>query len=305
MIISCGEALIDFFKSNDGQNFTPMVGGSLLNVAVAIQKSGRQSALLSNLSTDQFGQKLLAYLKHNNVDTQYITRSDHMTGLIFVHYNADKSAHYSYYGSNTAEKNYNYASKTLQFNDDVNCLHFGSFSLVVGQTSTSYEALIKAEYKNKIISIDLNIRATIEPNMQKWQTQFERLLPFAHIAKASSEDVMTMYGLTTIDRKTCFEYMREWQKIGAKMLVITAAERGAYLLWQDQEFHVPAQNPTIVDTVGAGDCFIANFLSHLDKQALLTNKAFPSISPAQLTNATKAAIKAASYTLTQKGAVFP
>ncbi|MCJ8323256.1 MAG: hypothetical protein HRU29_04185 [Rhizobiales bacterium] len=305
MIISCGEALIDFFKSDETGQFMPLIGGSLLNVSVAVAKSGAKSALMTNLSTDQFGDAFAKYLAENGVSDEFITRSEHLTGLMFVAYNADKSASYSYYGHQTAEQNYIYDAKNLALGTEVNCLHFGSFSLVIGQTSISYPALIANEYKNHIISIDLNIRDAIEPDMSLWDAQFEKLLPMTHIAKASADDVLLMHDLDEINQDICFEYMQKWQASGAKLSVITDAEKGAYILWQGERLHLKGKSANIIDTVGAGDCFIANFLSGLESAGYLNIDKFDRLDMATIEQAASRAIDAATYTIAQKGAKFP
>uniref|UniRef100_A0A2A4YUU4 Carbohydrate kinase PfkB domain-containing protein n=1 Tax=OCS116 cluster bacterium TaxID=2030921 RepID=A0A2A4YUU4_9PROT len=305
MIISCGEALIDFFKIDETGDFKPLLGGSLMNVAVAMAKAGNNAALMTNLSTDQFGDRFFNYLIENNVSTKYVVRSDHQTGLMVVAYNADKSASYNYYGHNSAELSYEYNAQTLGLSDDVNCLHFGSFCLVIGKTASSYPALIADEHKNRIISIDLNIRDTVEGDMQLWDASFDKLLPMTHIAKASADDVMLMHGLDKMSQASCFEYMQSWQDKGAKMSVITDADKGAYILWKGEQIHLMGKKADIIDTVGAGDCFMANFLCKLDRDGLLNVDGFDDISVDQVKAAAGYAIDAATFTIAHKGAVFP
>lgn len=305
MIISCGEALIDFFKTDETGEFKPLIGGSLLNVSVALAKSGTKSALLTNLSTDQFGNEFAKYLVENNVSDEFITRSDHLTGLMFVAYNEDKSASYSFYGHNTADQNYIYEPENVKLSDEVSCLHFGSFALVVGQTALSYAALISNEHEKRIISVDLNIREAIEPDMRIWDTQFSYLLPKVHIAKASADDVQIMHGLFAIDKEVCFEHMQKWQDMGAKMSVITDADKGAYILWKGEKIHLQGKKTDIIDTVGAGDCFMANFLSKLDKGGKMAIDKFDDISVDEVKAAASYAIDAATFTIAHKGAIFP
>lgn len=305
MIISCGEALIDFFKSEETGEFIPLIGGSLLNVSVAVAKTGTDSALMTNFSTDQFGQSFFEYITQNGVNNQYITRSAHQTGLMFVAYNADKSATYSYYGHEAAELNYVYQPDKLTLTDDVNCLHFGCFSLVLGKTAQSFHALIADEHDKRVISLDLNIRDAIEDDMQLWRSQFDKLLPMAHIAKASADDVALMYGIDEMTPEICFEYMQKWQDQGAKMSVITDADKGAYILWKGEQIHLMGKKANIIDTVGAGDCFIANFLVKLDQDDLLNVANFGNIKSDDVKAAASHAIDAATFTIGHKGAIFP
>lgn len=305
MIISCGEALIDFFKSDDTGEFNPLIGGSLLNVSVALAKSGVKSALMTNLSHDQFGDGFVKYLAENGVSDEFISRSDHLTGLMFVAYNEDKSASYSFYGHDTADQNYIYDENKVNLSDEVSCLHFGSFALVVGQTALSYAALINNEYEKRIISIDLNIREAIEPDMHIWDTQFSYLLPKTHIAKASADDVKMMHGLFAIDKEICFEHMHKWQEMGADLSIITDADKGAYVLWKGEEIHLQGKKTDIIDTVGAGDCFMANFLSKLDRAGYMSIDKFNDITSDVVKDAAAYAIDAATFTIGHKGAIFP
>ncbi len=58
MIVCCGEALIDFLprKTADGaDSFQPFVGGSVLNVAVALGRLGAPAGFFCGLSDDFFG----------------------------------------------------------------------------------------------------------------------------------------------------------------------------------------------------------------------------------------------------------
>jgi fructokinase len=58
MLLSCGDALIDFLpvKSTDGREaIVPVVGGSCLNMAVGMARLGAPTGFVGGLSTDLFG----------------------------------------------------------------------------------------------------------------------------------------------------------------------------------------------------------------------------------------------------------
>ena len=55
MLLSCGDALIDFVpeKAADGRDaFVPVVGGSCLNIAVAMARLGPPTGFVGGVSTD-------------------------------------------------------------------------------------------------------------------------------------------------------------------------------------------------------------------------------------------------------------
>ncbi len=305
MIISCGEALADCFKQQDTHAFDAIIGGSPLNVAIALANAGSKSALMTNISTDQFGDMHVAHLTKHRVNCDYITRSEHLSGLMFVQYNPDKSASYNFYGHNSAELNFDHQNLTSSIDHQVTCLHFGSFSLVCGQTAQSFNQIINTEKKQRVISVDINIRTAIEPNMQIWESKFQQLMQSAHILKASSEDLCLLYNLESFNKHNALDILQQWDQAGVCISVITDAENGAYAYHQGKLIHRDAHEVTVVDTVGAGDCFMAFFLNKLEQQNVLDISAISTLSTDQLENALEAGLKAAAFTVEQKGAIFP
>jgi len=61
MFVVCGEALWDLFgrESAAGLSFDARVGGSPFNVAVGLARLDQSAALLTGLSTDRLGERLL------------------------------------------------------------------------------------------------------------------------------------------------------------------------------------------------------------------------------------------------------
>lgn len=58
MLLSCGDALIDFVPvkgADGGDAYAPAVGGSCLNIAVAMSRLGSLTGFVGGISTDMFG----------------------------------------------------------------------------------------------------------------------------------------------------------------------------------------------------------------------------------------------------------
>ena len=61
MLLSCGDALVDFLpvKSVDGRDAAvPVVGGSCLNIAVGMARLGAPAGFVGGISTDLFGRMI-------------------------------------------------------------------------------------------------------------------------------------------------------------------------------------------------------------------------------------------------------
>src|SRR5712671_1825163 len=130
MLLSCGDALIDFLpvKSADGRDaLVPMVGGSCLNIAVGMARLGASAGFVGGISTDLFGRMIADHASASDVDLRYATRSDHQTTLAFVRTIAGEP-HYAFYDEATASRSWAYGPGAFHF-ADIEAVHVGSTTL--------------------------------------------------------------------------------------------------------------------------------------------------------------------------------
>src|ERR1700686_2360395 len=131
MLLSCGDALIDFLPvtSVDGRDaIVPAVGGSCLNVAVGMARLGAPAGFVGGISTDLFGRMIADHATASQVDLRYATRSEHQTTLAFVRTVAGEP-HYAFYDEGTATRNWIYRCGAIPF-DEIEAIHVGSTTLV-------------------------------------------------------------------------------------------------------------------------------------------------------------------------------
>jgi fructokinase len=89
MLLSCGDALVDFLPvaSVDGRDAAvPVAGGSCLNIAVGMARLGAPAGFVGGISTDLFGRIVADHALNSQVNLRYATRSAHQTTLAFVRY---------------------------------------------------------------------------------------------------------------------------------------------------------------------------------------------------------------------------
>ena len=104
MILCCGESLIDMIPEQTiegGSGFVPHAGGAIFNTAIGMGRLECRVGLMSGMSTDIFGQQLMAELTTSNVDTSNVILSDRPTTLAFVQL-TDGQASYLFYDENSA-----------------------------------------------------------------------------------------------------------------------------------------------------------------------------------------------------------
>ena len=301
MIISCGEALIDFLPRSgaDGSaTFQPAAGGSPFNVAIAVARLGARGGFFGGLSTDFFGDILRQALEGSGVDLSFVATVKRPTTLAFVKLD-NGDARYAFFDEGSAGRMLTDADLPA-FPKTVAALHFGSFSLAAEPCGSAFEALMQREQKDRVISLDPNIRPTLVRNRDGYVARLDRLVAMVDIARLSGED------LAWIAPAADFEALaRRWLALGAKMVILTRGAEGATAITAQQAVSVPGIATKVVDTVGAGDTFTAGILARLDALGLLTKPAVARLGREQLTDVLTFATKAAAVTVSRAGADPP
>ncbi len=296
MILCCGEALIDMLprQTTDGGNaFAPCAGGSVFNTAIALGRLDAPVQFFSGLSSDLFGDILRAELTASGVDSTPAAISDRPTTLAFVTL-TDGHASYAFYDENTA-------GRMLSVDDlpqtQADALFFGGISLVVEPCGAAYEALMLREAATRVTMIDPNIRPSFITDEAAYRARLTRMLGAADIIKTSDEDLDWITGGT--DAAGLFD------TTAAKVILLTRGVDGVTVLTPDNQFDVPAEKATVVDTVGAGDTFSAGFLAQMQRSGHLTKATLGQAAADDLRKAAAFGAKVAAITVSRAGANPP
>lgn len=299
MIAVCGEALIDFTPSEIGgeRAYIPRPGGSPCNVAVGLARLGVPAVFIGRLSTDHFGETLRAYLTDSGVNLRWLSRGDEPTTLAFVIPRAGGAHDFAFYGANAADQNLAIADLPRAFPDAVSALHFGSYSLMLGESAHAYETLMRREHRRRLISLDPNVRPTLFPDRAAYRRRIEALLEFAALVKVSAEDLHWLY-----PNESPSDVAYRWLDAGPALVVLTLGAGGAIGITSKQRVHSPAVPVSVADTVGAGDAFTAALLSHIYNAGYLSLAAIPTLTHHALATALAHANLHASIACARRGA---
>jgi len=299
MYLVCGEALFDVFVQGDAQDHLALVahaGGSPFNVAIGLSRLGHRAALFTGLSTDVFGRRLHDQLGREGVCRDYVVDKANRTTLVLVALNAAGVPHYSFYGDSCADRVLVHTDlPTLR--DDIRGLHFGSYTLVIDPTASTYFALAQRECGRRLISLDPNVRPTVESDMQVWRDRLERWRGVADVIKVSEEDLALLHPGCELN-----DIASAWLQGPTQLLVVTRGGAGALGYSTQGCVALPAPEVSVVDTVGAGDSFQAALLSQLHDRAALRDTA---TSLEQLRRVLAYAASAAAITCSRLGSDPP
>src|SRR5437867_2536115 len=261
MVLISGEALIDMLPRPDqGKGtFLAVPGGSPFNVAMALGRLGVAVQFLGRISRDHFGEELAQTLQRSRVDISLCPRTDALSTLGFVTFDSESgNARYAFYTDGTAGCVLEPADLPTRLPADVECLHFGSFSLAVEPIGTTLEELLSKHGAGRAISVDPNIRPFLIRDPVHFKARLEHFLNSAHIIKVSLEDLEWIEPGLSPERYAARRLGR-----GARLVVVTRGAEGAMAFSQSASAEVPAEAVKVADTVGAGDSFQAALLRWL------------------------------------------
>ena len=303
MILSCGDALIDFVPlvAADGREAArPAVGGSCLNIAVGIARLGAASGFVGGVSTDLFGRMIADHAIASNVDLRFATRSAHQTTLAFVRI-VDGDSHYAFYDAETASAKWSYQRGTIPF-DTVDAIHVGSTTLVHERGAAEAGALIAdARAASATISFDPNCRPVLVHDEKAYRTRMDAFADRADIVRMSDVDFTYLYG----DDAHAARAERRLAH-GASLFVVTRGGSGVQA-WHSNAGMIEVQAPAVevVDTIGAGDSFQAALLFALARLKRIERASLRSIPADELREALSFACQCAALTCTRAGADPP
>lgn len=302
MLLSCGDALIDFvpIKAPDGRDaYVPAVGGSCLNIAVAMARLGSPTCFVGGISTDMFGTMVTDHLAASNVSLRYARRSDNETTLAFVRF-VNGEPNYAFYDEGTAAQLWTYDPTLFAF-DEIEALHVGSTTLINEPAATEALKMLRDAKGRTTLSFDPNCRPSLVRNKPKYLARMAEFIATADIVRMSDADFDFLFGGNDFQRKA-----DEVLAGGATLFVITRGRDGA-IAWHKTagQVGVPAPAVKVVDTIGAGDTFQGAFLVALREAGRIARPALDAISRDELAAALAFGAHCAAITCSRAGANPP
>ena len=228
-------------------------GGEGVNGSIASAKLGMKSALLCFLGDDQAGDLIEVELEKNGVDTSCIVRtSENPTPVttIFVAEDGNRKS----ITNNAHRYNFHPEQYPDRFTD--------TKAVVIG-------SLFRAPFNDPDV-----IRAVVSEAHSKGITVFAdtKIPNFRRLTLDEIADSLSMIDYITPneDEARFFTGEDEPEKMaevflekGVKNVVLKLGGRGCLLMNSSETIYVPAHRIDVVDATGAGDNFMAGFVSEL------------------------------------------
>lgn len=275
--LAFGEVLWDIYPDNK------YLGGAPLNYAAHFVSCGGDACIISAVGCDDLGAEAYAEIENLNINTEYLTRSEKLTGRCIVTLDENSVPTYELL-EDTAYDRIIAPADGCEF--DV--LYFGTLALRGENNRTCIEKIIKNSKFGEIF-VDINIR---KPFISK--SALDIALSNATILKISDEELPTLAELAELDNDSpkgaAKELCGKFSNI--KLVIITLGGDGSsvYDRVTDTFEKCAARKVELVSTVGAGDSFSAAFTAkYLQNEPLSACMEFAS--------------RVSGYVVSQKGAI--
>jgi fructokinase len=301
MISVGGENLIDLVSGAAAANglpqYTANPGGSPFNVAMAAGRQGQDVAYLTPVSEDALGDLLAERLEQSHVRI-VAPRVPNPTSLAIVSI-TDGIPSYAFHRNGTAERQVSIDSLERDMPAATTLFHVGSLGLVDGDDADTWEAFFAdCQRRGLMTSLDPNVRPGLIADRDGYVARIKRMMRHADVFKLSDEDLEWLYP----DRQLEAALADCRADCNAALFVLTLGGEGSRAFLGDIEIQADAPAvDNLVDTVGAGDTYMATLLSWVVESDLAARAALAAIDEAVLRAALHRAATAAAINCGRSG----
>ncbi len=249
-VVCFGEVLWDLFPAHK------KIGGAPLNVALRMNALGVKTTMISRVGADEEGDGITSFVNEQGVSSDAIqVGADYKTGVVHVMINEKGNASYDIQYPSSWDK----IVPTKEMDEKVSESDAFVFGSLICRDevsrSTLYGLLDKAKYK----VLDANLRApyyTTEVLIE--------LMAKADFIKLNDEElyeISRLLGSPYHSFEQNIKFIAE--KTNARQICVTKGAFGAVLYYNGKFYYNSGYFIKVVDTVGAGDSFLASLIVRL------------------------------------------
>lgn len=260
-LLVVGEALVDIVVDQAGDT-AEHVGGSPANVAVGLARLDHPVDFATWLGRDARGRRIVDQLEDHGVHLLPESLGGSPTSTALATLDAS--------GAATYEFDLYWELPAFAIPPGTGHVHTGSIGTVLQPGAESVTAALVAVRDHGTVSYDPNIRPSIMGDLEAVRVRVEELVALSDVVKASEDDLALLYRDRSID-----EVMDHWLGLGALLAVVTLGGDGTTyrVTGSSGSARAATMAQHVVDTVGAGDSFMAGLISGLVVAGLLGDPA--------------------------------
>lgn len=246
-----GESLVDVVTPQRGRT-TREPGGSPLNVAVGLARLDVPTLLITRFGDDADGRLVAEHARRSGV---VVAPGSVQPGLVTstatALLDADHAASYSF--------DLAWDLPPTGLPDDATGLHVGSLGALLPPGDTTVHDLVRQAAEAELfVSYDPNVRPAFVGDVGRCWGKVSGLSQRARLVKVSEDDLRLLHSDAPLD-----DLAGALLTGATELVVVTHGARGATAYRDGSKVEAPGRAVEVVDTVGAGDSFMAALLAVL------------------------------------------
>ncbi len=309
-LVTCGEALIDLPSIKpgvglaDAPGFAKVAAGATANVAAAAQRLGLQTAFVTKVGADPFGDAIIETFRGYGVDTSHIVQDPAArTGLAFVAIAADGEREFLFYFNPARDLALRADELNVDTLTSARAFHYGSISLIAPPArGTTLKLAGLARKAGALVTYDPNLRPRLWPNAESMREWADMGFSEAHVAKVAADELRVLVA-DAADQTEAVQRLFARHRL-LRLIAVTDGARGSVGCLRDA---APASAPgyavTPVDATGAGDAYMAGLIVSLLRLGDTPDAIFAAL-PDALPQALSYANACGAFAATQLGATM-
>jgi 2-dehydro-3-deoxygluconokinase len=235
------------------------IGGSESNVAIGLQRLGVHAVWCGRVGADSLGNLVEREIRAEGVDVRIAIDPATPTGLMIKERRTPATQRVTYYRAGSAGSGIKPEDIDQQLITNAALLHVSGITPALSPQAeaTLRYAVETAKNHNVMISFDLNFRGNLW-SPDKAGSLYRDIIPLADIVFAGDDEAAIAVGPSEPE-----DLARRIAALGPSQAVIKLGADGALALINGTTFRQEAVPVDVVDTVGAGDAFVAGYLAEL------------------------------------------
>ena len=285
--VVAGEALVDIVVPTSGsQERAP--GGSPLNVAVGLSRLGVDTVLVTELGDDENGRLVEAHVRDSGVRlSPGAVAADRPTSTATARLDTTGAATYDF--------DLHWGLAPVELPEETDALHVGSVGALLRPGRDAVLDLVEqAARREALVSYDPNARPALTPDAARAWLDVREVAASADLVKMSDEDLDFLAPGHSPE-----EVARLVLAQRTRLFVLTRGGGGAVGFTEYASVETASGRVDVVDTVGAGDSFMAALV------AIALEHGLDDLDEPRLTAYLAAAHEVGAVTVSRRGADPP
>jgi 5-dehydro-2-deoxygluconokinase len=257
-VITTGRIGVDIYPLQTGvgleqvETFGKFLGGSATNVAVAAAKYGLNSAVITKVGTDPFGNFLIEELERLNVDTSYVGRDqNYKTPVVFCEiFPPDDFPIYFYREPKAPDMEISEAELDLKAISEAKIFWSTVTGLSQEPSRSANLAALRTRAKKAHTILDLDYRSVFWVTPELATAEIAKALPLVTVAIGNKEECQVAVGETEPTRAADAMLER-----GVELAIVKQGPKGVFAKTKNESVEVSPHFVEVVNGLGAGDSF--------------------------------------------------